>query len=59
MRSHSDRIASVDIDLNQLREMHPKLATDRALSMVGQAAMALERNATRLACGYPWTWNKS
>jgi len=49
----------VDIDLNQLREMHPKLATDRALSMVGQAAMALERNATRLACGYPWTWNKS
>jgi len=44
VRLHSDKIASVDIDLNQLREMHPKLATDRALSMVGQAAMALERN---------------
>jgi len=41
---HSDRIASVDIDLAQLGEMHTKLPTDLALSMVGQAAMALERN---------------
>ena len=35
---------SVNIDLNQLREMHTKLPTDLVLSMVGQAAMALERN---------------
>ena len=34
----------MDINLNQLREMHPKLATDLALGMVGLAAMALERN---------------
>jgi len=40
----SDRIADVDIDLRQLREMHTKLPTDLALYMVGQAAMALERN---------------
>jgi hypothetical protein len=34
----------VDIDLKQLREMHTRLPTELALLMVGQAAMALERN---------------
>jgi hypothetical protein len=35
----------VDIDLADLREMHPRLPTDLALLMVGRAALALERNA--------------
>jgi hypothetical protein len=35
----------VDIDLAELREMHPRLPTDLALMMVGRAALALERNA--------------
>jgi hypothetical protein len=34
----------VDIDLSQLREMHTRLPTELALLMVGQTAMALERN---------------
>lgn len=44
MPLESDRISNVHIDLGQLREMHTKLPTDLALSMFGQAAMALERN---------------
>jgi Mg-chelatase subunit ChlI len=35
----------VDIDLNQLREMHPKLGVVQALNMVELATLALERNA--------------
>ena len=35
----------MDIDLAELREMHPRLPTDLALLMVGRAALALERNA--------------
>ncbi len=42
---HSDRIPSVDIDLNQFREMHAKLGAAQASIMVERAALALERNA--------------
>ena len=35
----------MDIDLAQLREMHPRLPADLAVMMVGRAALALERNA--------------
>jgi hypothetical protein len=35
----------VDIDLNQLREMHGNLSPAQALIMVERAAFALERNA--------------
>ena len=34
----------MDVDLNQLREMHRRLPTDLASIMVGRAALALERN---------------
>ena len=34
----------MDIDLKQLREMHPLLPVDVALSILGRAAFALERN---------------
>lgn len=34
----------MDIDLNQLREMHPRLPSDLAVFMVARAAFALERN---------------
>ena len=45
MTLHSDRIPGVDIDLEQLREMHAKLGAAQALIMVERAALALERNA--------------
>jgi len=35
----------VDIDLGALQEMHPVLPFDVALTMVGRATLALERNA--------------
>ncbi len=41
----SARIPCVDIDLSRLREMHPRLPIDLALHMIGQAALALQRNA--------------
>ena len=34
----------MDLDLAELREMHPELPFDVALVMVGRAALALERN---------------
>lgn len=34
----------MDLDLATLREMHPRLPFDVALSIVGRAALALERN---------------
>jgi len=34
----------MEIDLAQLRDMHPRLPVDVALSIVGRAALALERN---------------
>ena len=45
MLLHSYRIQSVDIDLNQLREMHTKLGVAQASILVERAAFALERNA--------------
>lgn len=34
----------MDIDLADLREMHPRLPEDRALVMIGHAALSLQRN---------------
>lgn len=34
----------MDLDLGDLREMHPRLGTDQALAMVGRAALGLGRN---------------
>jgi hypothetical protein len=34
----------MDIDLADLREMHPRLPEDLALVMIGRAALSLQRN---------------
>lgn len=44
----------VEIDLNTLKEMHPKLPPEVVLTIVGRAAIALNRNGHRSGLNVSW-----
>jgi hypothetical protein len=49
----------VEIDLNILKEMHPRLPAEVVLSIVGRAALALERNGHKSGLSVSWHVQRS